>query len=236
MIACSPTDIQPVLDTVIANAVKLAGAKQGYIRQYDGEFLKLGPRMTTKAQRSWRPSRLAALFQRVLTGVHFWNDGLFNALMVNRSILSQGHSIRVRGQQAGALTALAVPLMREGLATGTILIWRDFVQPFTDRQIELVKTFADQAVIAIENVRLFQELTEALGQQTATSEILSVIASSPTDLQPVLDAVAERAARLCEANDAQIHLSNEEVIRVAACYVKSLMLNSEQKGLSVGIW
>ena len=98
------------------------------------------------------------------------------------------------------------------------MVRRTEVLPFSEKQIALLKTFADQAVIAIENVRLFQELKESLEQQTATSEILSVIASSPTDLQPVLDAVAERAARLCEANDAQILLSNGEVIRVAACY------------------
>ena len=110
------------------------------------------------------------------------------------------------------------PLLREGVPIGAILIRRTEVRPFTDKQIELLETFADQAVIAIENVRLFQELTESLEQQTATSEILGVIASSPTDIQPVLDAVAKNAARLCEATDAQIRLVEDDGTRLVASF------------------
>ena len=113
-------------------------------------------------------------------------------------------------------TLLATPLYRERVPIGAILIRRTEVRPFTDKQIALLKTFADQAVIAIENVRLFQELKESLEQQTATSEILGVIASSPTDIQPVLDVVAENAARLCEATDAQIRLVEGEGTRLVA--------------------
>ena len=91
------------------------------------------------------------------------------------------------------------------------------MRPFTPAQIKLLETFADQAVIAIENVRLFQELKESLEQQTATSEILGVIASSPTDIQPVLDAV-RRARRVCDANDAMIRLVEGDLLRLVAHY------------------
>src|SRR4029434_3314533 len=108
------------------------------------------------------------------------------------------------GPVSGSRTFLIVPLRQQGELIGGMTARRIEVRPFNPVQIKLLETFADQAVIAIENVRLFQELTEALEQQTATSEILGVIASSPTDLQPVLDVIAENAARLCDATDAQI--------------------------------
>src|SRR5437867_8191314 len=126
-------------------------------------------------------------------------------------------------EYGGHGTTLSVPLLRDNVSLGAITLLRNEVSPFTDRQVALLRTFAAQAVIAIENVRLFKELearngdlTEALEQQTATSEILRVISSSPTDLEPVLDALAESAARLCEAEDTEIYRVDGEAYRLAA--------------------
>src|SRR5262249_31316664 len=122
------------------------------------------------------------------------------------------------GSRSDTRTYLSVPLRQKGEFIGGLIARRTDVRPFTPAQIKLLETFADQAVIAIENVRLFQELKESLEQQTATSEILGVIASSPTDIQPVLDVVAESAARLCDAPSAVIHRVHGNVMRRVAAY------------------
>src|SRR5215831_13119297 len=211
VIASSPTELQPVLDTLLAKAVKLSGATKGHLRQIDGEFLRVVAHFGETTE------QIALYHSRPVPAVPERSGG--RSLTEKRPIhildVQAEENVSEIARQTGERTRLAVPLLREGTAIGTITIWRDFVEPFTESQIELVKTFADQAVIAIENVRLFQELKESLEQQTATSEILRVITSSPTDLQPVLNAIAESAARLCSAKDAVIRLLEGNVLRMA---------------------
>ena len=202
MISSSPTDLQPVFQTILANAVRLCEAQNGAAFRFDGEVFRavvwnnISPALSSYVQNTPIPPGRESALRRV---------GLEKRPVHIPDMLADPECI-VPGpyKEEGMRTNLAVPLLKENDLIGAIAIHRREVRPFTETQIKLLETFASQAVIAIENVRLFQELTEALEQQTATSEILGVIASSPTDIQPVLDVVAESAARLCEADDASI--------------------------------
>ncbi len=216
VISSSPTDLQPVFQTILANAVRLCEAQNGAVFRFDGEVFRavvsnnVSPALQAYIENTpIRPGRESAL-RRV--GLEKRPVHIPDMLADPECIVPEPY------RDEGMRTSLAVPLLKENNLIGAIAIHRREVRPFTDTHIKLVTTFADQAVIAIENVRLFQELTESLKQQTATSEILGVIARSPTDIQPVLDAVAESAARLCDATDAQIRLVEGDGTRLVASF------------------
>jgi GAF domain-containing protein len=212
MIAKSPTDLQPVLDTMAEYAARLCGADDAVIRRVEGDSMSASAhfgsiRLATDLGQL-EPIERGGFAGRAI------REGRTLHVHDLRAVEAEFPGARERGVALGVRTALAVPLLKDGKPLGLIHIRRLKVAPFTEPQIRLVETFADQAVIAIENVRLFQELKEALEQQTATSEILGVIASSPTDLQPVLDTIAASAMRICDANDAVIRLVEGKVLRL----------------------
>jgi len=217
IISRSPTDVQPVLDAIVESAVRVCGIDDVVLRLYEGKQSVLrahfGPLPDPRSAGSIDGPRFNWLREHGTLHIP--------------DVRAQTDFSEI-GSTSGSRTFLFVPLRQQGDLTGELVARRMDVRPFTPAQIKLLETFADQAVIAIENVRLFNELKESLEQQTATSEILRVIASSPTDIQPVLDAVAESAVRLCAAEDASIRLVDGNLLRLGAHCGTISMAGAEQ--------
>ena len=227
VISRSTFDLQTVLNTLVESAARLCEAYDSVILLRQGESLGVrahhGPipiHFTEwPIERGWATGR--AFVDRAPVHVH--------------DLQAAAHEFPVGAEFAlrlGHRTILAVPLLRENEAIGALAIRRTEVKPFTNKQIELVTTFADQAVIAIENARLFdevqartRELSESLEQQTATSEVLKVISSSPGELEPVFNALLANATRICEATFGTLHLCEGPVFRAVAAHSEKMYVD-----------
>jgi GAF domain-containing protein len=203
VISSSPSELEPVFQVILENGIRICEAKFGHIVLLEGNLF----RMAVEAN---MPTKLAELFRQrgpfeATPGSHL--DRVMRTKQVSYAADDTAEPVQgIAARYGGARSIIAVPMLKDDVLIGAIMIYRQEVRPFSDKQIALVQNFASQAVIAVENARLLKELrrrtddlTESLQQQTATSEVLRVISSSPGELEPVFQAMLENATHICEA-------------------------------------
>jgi GAF domain-containing protein len=213
VIRSSPGDLKPVFEAILENATRICDAKFGTLFRFDGKLFHLAAQFNTPheladMQRRRGPFLSTPQLEQILRSkqVSHTADDAAEAVPGNAATLG------------GARSTVRVPMLQDDVPVGAIIIYRQEVRPFTDRQIELLKNFAAQAVIAIENTRLLSELRQSLEQQTATSEVLSVISSSPGELEPVFNAMLENAVRICEASYGILYTYSDGTFSASAQY------------------
>ena len=205
VISSSPGELQPVFEAMLENAVRICGAKFGTLFRYDGDIVHLAaqfgtPLALTEFQQKRGPFRSETA-----------RTGILGRVIRTKAVVHSADSAAdpnpgVATTLGGARSIVGVPMFKNDALVGAIVIYRQEVRPFTDKQIELVENFAAQAVIAIENTRLLNELRESLQQQTATADVLKVISTSPGELEPVFNAMLENATRVCDAEFGTLYL------------------------------
>jgi GAF domain-containing protein len=226
VISSSAGELDPVFQTMLANAVRICSAKFGIMYEFaDGTFRALSSLGAPPAQNqqphvvSEHPHNPLTRLAENKTVVHVPD------LSVDQAYIERNPRIVALVESGGARNLLLVPMLKDGKLLGAIAIYRQEARPFTDKQIDLVTNFAAQAVIAIENTRLLNELrqrtddlSEALEQQTATSEVLGVISSSPGELEPVFQTMLTNAVRICEAKFGTLYLREADGFRAVALH------------------
>jgi PAS domain S-box-containing protein len=234
VISSSPGELEPVFNAMLANATRICEATFGGLFLYEAplfrtvaihskqsydDYLRRNPVIDLRENAGTPLDRVANSKQVV----HIPD------LRTDQSYIGKNRFIVRLVEAVGTRTFVSVPMLKEGELIGAINMYREEVQPFTDKQIELVKNFAAQAVIAIENTRLLNELRESLDRQIATAEVLKVISSSPGELKPVFTSVLENAVRLCEANFGNLFLYDGEAFRTTAMYHASSVYEESRR-------
>jgi two-component system NtrC family sensor kinase len=222
VISSSPGDLNPVFEAMLTSAMRICEANFGHLLLYDGESYRAAylHNLPAAYREMWEHGPMRVSPKLALGRLARTKQVIqLTDIKADPAYYTERDPLRVATVElGGARTLLCVPMLKEDQFVGAIVIYRQEVRPFTEKQIALATNFAAQAVIAIENARLLNELRESLEQQTATSEVLKVISSSPADIQPVLDIIGERAEKLCDAEISIVSIVDGDLIRLASSH------------------